>query len=234
MSNVFSNKICDICGKYGKIIESWGKKYCKTCYEQKPKRGKGHSGLIKDRNFSLPNELALGKGIKLVRVPKGNKIFANLYLSHYPGSLGIVGRQINYLIYRDGKIVGIIGANSPPLKYKKFEDIFGKGKEKSYLNNNVFCLVDHSKNLGTQVLRKFRTIIQKDYFEKYGDKLLGLVTFVEPPRRGSVYKADNWIYLGETKGIRCLRRGDLGKWINKEWSNGTQKYIFVLKFKTRG
>jgi len=58
---------------------------------------------------------------------------------------------------------------------------------------------------------------------------MGIVTFVEPPRTGSVYKADNWDYLGKTQGKKCSRRGNHGKWINKEWGEGTKKLIFAKK-----
>lgn len=230
MGKVFLNKICDVCGKRGKVIETWGKKYCRPCWDKKPKRGHGHSGMIKDRGFAFSDTLPFDKGLRLVPVRKGDRVFSNLYLRHYPESKGIVGRQCNYLIHENGSVVGIIGANSPPLGFKKFETIFGVGKEKQFLNNNVFRLIKQKKNLGTQVLRLFRKKVKANYFKKYGDKLLGLITFVEPPRDGAIYKADNWQFLGMTQGKRCTRRGDHGKWINKEWSTGTSKLIFSYKF----
>lgn len=230
MGKVFSDKKCDICGLQGKVIETWGKNYCRPCWNKKPKGTIGHSGMIKIPGFAYEDSLPFEAGLNLVAVPKGDRIFSNLYLRHYPESKGIVGRQCNYIIKFCGHIVGIIGANSPPLHYKVFDNYFGVGKEKNYLNNNVFRLTDHDKNLGTKVLRLFRKKIKRDYKQKYGDELRGLVTFVEPPRIGTVYKADNWTYLGETQGKKCTRRGDHGKWINKEWSTGTQKLIFAYKF----
>jgi hypothetical protein len=123
-------------------------------------------------------------------VKKGNKIFSTLFLQHYPGSRGIMGRSINYLVRLDGEIVGIIGANSPPLNYKKFRAYFDTKDEKVFVNNNVFRLVVTHKNLGTQVLSLFRKTIKRDYKDRYGDDLIGIVTFVEPPRTGAIYKAD--------------------------------------------
>jgi hypothetical protein len=73
----------------------------------------------------------------------------------------------------------------------------------------------------------FRERVKKDYEERYKDELVGLVTFVEPPRTGALYKADNWQYLGETQGVHVSRRGSLGKWRNKEWSVGTKKHIYA-------
>lgn len=231
MGKVVHDKECLICHTITEVISTWGKYYCKTCYLNKPKKGNGHSGMrlypnldlsyFRDKNYE--NIL----GLKLV--PKSHPVFSTLFLTHYPESKGIVGRSLNYLIYQNREIVGIIGVNSPPLNYKKFNVFFGKDQELKFLNNNVFKLIITQKNLGTKVLKLLRNIIKIDYKEKYKEDVLGLITFVEPPRTGAMYKADNWTYLGMTEGVKCRRRGDLGKWINKEWSVGTKKLIFAKK-----
>ena len=228
MRKVSKNKKCDFCDFVGKVIETWGKSYCKPCWEKKPKKGKGHSGMIGMKVLTLQDTLPFHKHIYLERTTKGNKEFATIYLNHYPGSKGIVGRQLNYFIKESGRILGIIGGNSPPLNYKKFNKYFNDNyTELNWLNNNVYKLLIQRKNLGTKVLKLFRNTIKRDYQEKFKDQLIGLITFVEPPRTGAMYKADNWDYLGETEGKRCFRRGDHGKWINKEWGTGSKKLIFA-------
>jgi len=224
MGKVFQNKMCDICATEGKVIETWGKKYCKSCWSKKPKYGNGHSGMLKGEKqiYTIP----FYSGLFLERTKKGNKTYATIYLEHYPGSKGIVGRQLNYFIKYDGEIIGIIGCNSPPLNYLKFNKFFYKDYEKTVVNNNVFRLIKHTY-YGSQILKIFRKRIVKDYYDTYGDFLYGITTFVEPPRTGIVYKADNWSALGQTQGVTCRRRGDHGKWINKEWGRGTVKYIFA-------
>lgn len=231
MGKVYKDKICDECKLLTNVIETWGKKLCKKCYKNKPKKGGGHSGMIRAEAIVLQHEMFCNKDkIELQKTTKGNKTYATIYLTHYPGSLGIVGRQLNYFIKKNGKIIGIIGGNSPPLNYLKFNKYFdNKYTELNWLNNNVFRLLEHEKNLGTTVLKIFRSQVRKDYEEKYKNELIGLVTFVEPPRNGTVYKADNWDFLGETQGKSCKRRGSHGKWINKEWTTGTKKLIFAKK-----
>ncbi|MCX6706145.1 MAG: DUF4338 domain-containing protein [Candidatus Woesebacteria bacterium] len=233
MGKVFLNKPCDVCGKVGKIIESWGKKYCRECWDKKPKKlGKGHSGMVGMDKLTIQGEMFQKSGLNLEKTKKGNKIFATLYLTHYPESKGIVGRQCNYFVKQDGEIIGIIGGNSPPLNYKKFNEFFGKDyNENNWLNNNVFRLIKTERNLGTKVLKMFRYRVKEDYEKQYKHKLIGLITFVEPPRTGAMYKADNWTFLGETQGMKCSRRGDHGKWINKEWGKGTKKLVFAKKLK---
>ena len=97
-----------------------------------------------------------------------------------------------------------------------------------FLNNNVYRMINNTKNLGTQVLRAFRNTVAQDYEDSYGVKILGLCTFVEPPRSGAIYLADNWTCLGETQG-KSVRKRDMSTWENKEWSQGTKKLIFAIK-----
>lgn len=238
MGKVFKNKECNICHTLSpKVIEAWGIKYCPVCFEKRPKSGRpGNSGMISDPNVLNQGMFAFDSDIHLIRVPKGDKKFATLFLSHYPESKGIVGRQCNYLVERAGVTLGIVGANSPPLHYKLFEKFFPGYTEDNWLNNNVYRLIVNEPNLGTRVLRMFRERIKKDYETQYKHELVGMVTFVEPPRTGAMYKADNWTYLGITQGVQCKRRGLLDKWVNKEWSKGTKKHIYarwIIKQKQR-
>lgn len=235
MGKVYKNKICSKCGFKGIVIESWGINYCKACWDLKPHRPNTGNGGMKLKpvlwDLYQPKKNSEHQNIILERVKKSNLFYSNLYLTHYPGSKGIMGRQFHYLIhYKDG-IAGIIGANSPPLNYKKFNLFFGETlKEQNWLNNNVYRLIYQEKNLGTRVLKIFRKQIKIDYENQYKIPLAGLITFVEPPRNGAMYLADNWIFLGETQGKQCRRSGDHGKWTNKEWSSGSiKKLIFAIK-----
>lgn len=236
MGKVYNNKTCCECGFEGQCIEVFGKFHCKKCYDSKPHK-KGHSGMIhrpniKSSDFVDPN---LGMGLALKRVQKSHPLFVNWYLEHYPGSKGIMGRQINYLIYIFQRPVGIIGINSPPLNYKKFVKYFNisnyvKGEsEKLFVNNNVFRIVikPNDKNIGTKILKLFRQTIVIDYKNSYGEDLMGIITFVEPPRNGAIYKADNWDYLGMTEGVSVKRLGSLDDWTNKQYSTGVCKHIYA-------
>jgi len=221
---------CDKCGRTNvQCYQTFGKLKCKECIQSSPKRGSGHSGMIYHSNVQVTDYAIASSGLVLVSVPKSHPLFVKWFIEHYPKSKGIVGRQLNYLIYLDGMPIGIIGGASPPLHFKKFEEFFGANvSEMQYLNNNVFRIGEHTdRNLGTKVLKLFRTRIKVDYIAKYGDTLVGLVTFVEPPRTGAVYRADNWVYLGETHGIHVVRRGS--DWLTKTYKKGINKHIFAKK-----
>lgn len=239
--------LCDNCNQELLLITSFGNEVCKYCYLQKEHK-KGHSGMLSLSERGLETQLLTKRflyaydPIKLLKVTKGNKTFSSLYLSHYPQSKGIVGRTFNYLILNQyGFIAGIIGACSPPITVTEVDRYFDITKENriskvnSILNNNVFRIVNNKKqipNFGTIVLKKFRQQLQKDYYNKYKEKLKGLITFVEPPRNGTIYLADNWDYLGKTKGYRVTKRGKMTEY--KKFSKGLeeqQKLIFGYKFK---
>jgi hypothetical protein len=171
-------------------------------------------------------------GVTLERVKKSHHVFSTLFLDHYPGSRGIMGRSLTYLARLNGEVAGIIGANSPPMNYKLFREFFNTENERLFLNNNVFRLTLHEKNLGTQVLKAFRERVRIDYRERFNEELLGLMTFVEPPRDGALYKADNWTFLGHTQG-KTVQKRDFGALVNKEWGTGTKKLIYAIRFKAQ-
>lgn len=216
---------CSKCGEETRVHPSFGKWICEDCKSKRPKIGTGNSGL---RNTGITAVIPTSSDLQLLHVPKSDGLFGKLFFEHYPGSKGIPGRSICYLVYNDYKVVGIIGVNSPPRNYKIFRAFFSATDDLGFVNNNVFRLINNEKNLGTQVLRIFRKQIKIDYEQKYGNKLFGIVTFVEPPRTGAVYKADNWQYLGLTQGKRLRRNSET--WA-KEISEGTKKLIFVYKYK---
>jgi len=225
---------CYKCKKEKKTVKTFGKEICLDCLEKRKTGKKGHSGMIYNKDIKSANYCNLTTGLKLLKVRKSHPLFVKWYIEHYPKSKGIVGRQLNYLIYYNGKPVGIISAVSPPLNYKKFREYFNVKDDLEFVNNGVFRIVKSpKKNFATQVLKRFRLIIKKDYEKKYGNILLGIITFVEKPRNGGIYLADNWEKIGETQGVEVRRRGD--SWINKTYTKtGNKKLIFGYKYKGGG
>jgi hypothetical protein len=223
---------CVSCEADVRTYMTFGKAKCKDCIEKSKTGIPGNSGMIyrKDHSHQF-GMLFVDDKIVLERVPKSHPTFVKWYMDHYPESKGIVGRQLNYLIHYDQLPIGIISGASPPRNYRKFRKFFAVDDDLGYLNNNVFRIVDKpmDKNVGTKVLKIFRLRVRRDYGERYGDDLLGLVTFVEPPRTGAIYKADNWTYLGKTQGITVRRRGE--GWMEKQYDKGVRKHIFVYRYR---
>lgn len=215
---------CIKCGEPASI-KSWGEYYCKECLPETS--GHGHSGMIYHEEPQLPL-IPYTEDISVFRTKKSDEYFVYMFMNHYPDSKGIVGRCLCYYVIKEQRVIGIIGGASPPINYKKFNNYFNDVDEKHFLNNNVFRLIDHTRNYGTMTLSRFRRQVKKDYERRYEDELIGLVTFVEPPRTGAVYKADNWDYLGMTQGKSKTRRGS--DWSEAKWSESEKKHIFGYKY----
>ena len=173
------------------------------------------------------------KELDLQEVDLKHPTFNSLFKTHYPRSRGIVGRKINYLIWYKGELAGIIGFSSPPFVKYALEYFFQNPTihdTRYILNNNVFRLIINEKNLGSRVLSLARKTVIERYKEKYGDNLKGFITFVEPPRKGIVYKADNWDFIGYTKGLKANRKN--GKFISGRPSkDNIVKLIFGRRVK---
>lgn len=215
---------CDRCGQHSKLLPSFGKWICTDCKDNRPNKMKGNAGLTSSNQIAITFQ----DGLYVERVPKSNPIFGKMFFEHYPNSKGIPGRSFCYLIYNNREVAGIIGFNSPPSNYKIFRDYFHCDNDNVFMSNNVFRIVNTERNLATRVLKIIRFQLQQDHFDRWKTLLIGLVTFVEPPRSGALYKADNWDYLGMTQGISMRR--DKETW-EKVYAKSCRKLIFGYKYK---
>jgi len=133
---------------------------------------------------------------------------------HYVENHGAIGRQIHFLIWKDETIVGIISGASSVYSVKA-RDIFFEINQQNrdsllphLVNNTVFRLESHEKNLATMVLSTWRKVVTLLWEKFYGTSVIGFETFVveTPTRVGALYKADNWTFLGQTAGSTKVSR----------------------------
>jgi len=81
---------------------------------------------------------------------------------------------------------------------------------KLIVNNSRFLILPdwHLPNLGSRILSLCQKRLNTDWQKIFGHPVVLLETFVDPQRfHGTVYKAANWLYLGNTKGFRRTRTG---------------------------
>ena len=123
-------------------------------------------------------------------------------------------RRIHWLVYGDAEPIGAIGINSCTMNLAPRDALLGVKSNRGrlrYLNNLAnnyrFCLIRDKcpPNTASQVLRLMREVAPVTWMRKYGNKLLGIETFVGNNLKGSCYLADNWRYLGDTKGWSMKR-----------------------------
>lgn len=162
-----------------------------------------------------------------------NQIVKNYHT--YKPSTDIVGRTINWLIKCDGEYIGSIGVGSSVMAMKPRDDFIGWNKEQRLRNlvktctNWRYCLLNKT-SLSSRILSIFIKEAKKEWFKKFGDKLVLIETLIEPPYSGVCYKASGWINVGETKGcqFKWIKRTDIEKL--HETKEGKKKYKVVQKF----
>ena len=130
---------------------------------------------------------------------------------HYQGHQIIVGKFLKYIAYIDDIPVACLGWGSAAWSLAQREVWIGwdkKTKDKNLggiVNNIRFLILPwiKVKYLASHLLGLSAKRITHDWFEKYGEPIYLLETFVEKDRfKGTCYKAANWICLGQTKGSR--------------------------------
>ena len=145
-------------------------------------------------------------------------------------SANIPSRRMSYNVYetKTGNYIGGIGLASSVLALGGRDKYIGWDKETRLknlgmtANNYRFCLIKDNitmKNVGTMALKLLRTVGAQRWEEKYGDKLVLIETFIKPPWNGSVYRADNWIDVGMTKGS-SISKVPLSLWKREDTPRG--------------
>jgi hypothetical protein len=127
---------------------------------------------------------------------------------HYVENKGAYAQQVHFLIWHKGTMAGIISGGSAAHAVASRDAFFGITKENrekvlnGVIDNTVFRLVKNEPNLSTRVIALWRKVVPLVWDYLYGVPVFGFETFVveEDHRKGSLYKADNWILVGETSG----------------------------------
>jgi len=160
----------------------------------------------------------------LVSTPDQKSLVKSIIIKHhsYVPTTSSVGRRIDWLIQYQDRIVGMIGIGSsvypPPkdlLRYLNTTKLEYKSIFNSIANNWRFCMSERIPNLGTRILKELRTQAPIEWEKKYNNKLTHIMTFVGGGHNGAVYKADNWIEIGQTSGLPAHKSSSM-KWNSKE------------------
>lgn len=173
--------------------------------------------------------------VRLQMCKRSNLAYQEIRDRHYVPNHGAVGQQLHYLIYLGEEIAGIISGGGAAYAVGPRDVYFGITKENrnvalnGIVDNTVFRLEKNLPNLGTQILKLWRNRVIVDWEEKYGVKVAGFETFVveEEYRKGAVYKADNWDYVGETQGTTKFHQHGIEKSFQR--MNVGKKMIFCKR-----
>jgi len=135
---------------------------------------------------------------------------------HYLGSLPKISETLWYVATWSEEWVALLSFSASALKCAVRDRWIGwdfrhqYGRLKLVINNSRFLILPqwHVANLGSRVLSLCQRRLAGDWEATFGHPVVLLETFVDPQRfRGTVYRAANWVYVGNTKGFRRTRRG---------------------------
>jgi hypothetical protein len=186
-------------------------------------------------NFKEPENVSgtIKKGenlrFKLVENAKENLLWRYLIQEyHYLGYCRLVGRHIKYFVYGGDNLVSVLSFSDGIYHHRLRDNYLGwdekRKKENRHfvINNNRFLILPWVKlrNLGSRILGQSAKTVPFDWEKRYGYRPKFMETFVEVDRfPGTVYKAANWTFLGETIGKG--RRGQ------NYFLHGSKKYYFL-------
>ena len=135
---------------------------------------------------------------------------------HYLGALPKISETLWYVATWADQWVALLSFSAAALKCSARDRWIGwdfrhsYGRLKLLANNSRFLILPdwHVPNLGSRILSVCQKRLLADWQARFGHRLLLLETFVDPQRfRGTLYKAANWIYVGNSKGFYRTRQG---------------------------
>jgi hypothetical protein len=135
---------------------------------------------------------------------------------HYLGALPKISETRWYVATWGEQWIALLSFSAAALKCAVRDHWIGWNFRQRYsrlkliVNNSRFLILPdwHRANLGSRVLSLCQRRLARDWEETFGHAVVLLETFVDPQRfRGTVYRAANWRYVGDTKGFRRTRVG---------------------------
>lgn len=163
--------------------------------------------------------------VTLATTKEEKQVADKLVVDHhsYVASARTVGRVLKYLIYDEDELIGTfwVGSGFKPtpkaildyfqVSQKEYDKIFNE-----VADNKRFAMSKHVKNAGTIAIKLIRKRVKQDWKDRYGDDLKAILTTIGSGKSGAVYKADNWVKIGETAGLPKDRKSMSMKWNDNE------------------
>jgi hypothetical protein len=146
-----------------------------------------------------------------VRRSKLEKLFNSLIEQyHYLGYTQPVGEHLKYIIYSANRVVACIAFSSAARHIGPRDAFIGWDAKTRRQNIGLICYNIRFlilpwvrvPYLASHILSKIAKIISNDWNKLYNHPVYYIETFVDKERfLGTCYKAANWQYLGDTKGL---------------------------------
>jgi hypothetical protein len=154
--------------------------------------------------------------VRLVTSGEEDRFQRLMQVHHYLGALPKIGHTLWYVaIWRD-QWLALLSFSAAAWKCVARDAWIGWDFRYQYdrlhlvANNSRFLILPehHHRNLASRVLALCERRLVRDWPERFGYPLLLLETFVDPRHfHGTIYRAANWRYVGDTRGFRRTRAG---------------------------
>jgi hypothetical protein len=154
--------------------------------------------------------------VRPVNQPEEPRFQQLMQQHHYLGALPKISETLWYVASFADQWVALLSFSAAALKCSARDRWIGWDFHHQYdrlklvTNNSRFLILPdwHIPNLPSRILSLCQKRLPTDWQAIFGHRLLLLETFVDPQRfRGTIYKAANWIYVGDTKGFYRTRHG---------------------------
>ncbi|MCP4628663.1 MAG: DUF4338 domain-containing protein [bacterium] len=135
---------------------------------------------------------------------------------HYLGALPKISETIRYVATFGDQWAALLSFSAAALKCSARDCWIGWDFRHQYdrlkliTNNSRFLILPdwHIPNLASRILSLCQKRLPVDWQTAFGHPIVLLETFVDPQRfRGTIYKAANWVFVGNTKGFYRTRKG---------------------------
>jgi hypothetical protein len=146
-----------------------------------------------------------------VRRSKLEKLFNSLISQyHYLGYVQPVGEHLKYMVYAGQRVVGAIALSSAARHIGPRDAFIGWDAKTRKQNIHLICYNIRFlilpwvrvPYLASHILSRIASIISNDWNRLYNHPVYYIETFVDKQKfAGTCYKAANWQFLGDTKGL---------------------------------
>ena len=155
-------------------------------------------------------------GVCPVRQNEEGRFQQLLDAHHYLGAVRKISETLWYAADYRGEWVALLSFSAAAWKCTVRDEWIGWDYRHQYdrlkliANNSRFLILPqwHLANLGSTVLSRCARRLGVNWRERFGHPLVLVETFVDPMRfHGTVYRAANWLYLGQSRGYSRTREG---------------------------
>ena len=154
--------------------------------------------------------------VRPVRSVEEQRFQKLMQVHHYLGALPKISETRWYVATFKDQWIALLSFSAAALKCSPRDQWIGWNFRHQYdrlklvTNNSRFLILPdwHVPNLASRILSLCHKRLPADWQAFFGHPIVLLETFVDPQRfQGTIYKAANWIYVGNTKGFHRTRQG---------------------------